>query len=671
LLHCTRPFAGFCAIAAAAALALIPSSAPAAPINLITSQADQAAPCEITLPGGSKAVVTESGGRETARPADASDTSAAGGMFSVNAGGHQLLLPATAMASLRSGAADPSEYDTTALAESQCGLAAPAAVKKQPGQSDYQLGRLTINTLGDDGNPTPQVVLLTNLDNQNLARPFLVTWGGSGRIAVPEGHYAAILWRYDSATKYRFVIDPDFTVTDGTAITLDLRTATVTAQPPTTPRPSVLESTSLGIAAGDGGGTRASAGDWLDYFNLTSTPATFGFNPTEPVKHGKFAVSPAYEFTSPADAADPYQYHVVEPFDHVPAAFPATVDQASLATVTRNYNAPGTDRQVLSANTAATRWDGTSGLFGLHGLSEVMLGASRKEYFTAGKDLIWLTILDGTSTGWDEMSTSPRSYTPGEHITENFFSGAQHPGVRLGSDGAAVICAACSTAGQLQFNIYPFNDNTPGTVAVQDTVPTGQSESTSLQLLRNGTEISSSLTAPLLTSATVPSGRARYQLVEKTDRAVTTLPLSPSSQTTWTFTADPGHGPDVPANWSCVDGSGDCSPLPMLFAYYDTDSSLTNSLTPGPHTLHLDVDHQERSVAPAVTGAAVSLSYDGGATWTPAHTSGGNGRFSARFTAPATGGDGYVAVRVSAWDGAGNRIDQTVLRAYQEQETSQ
>jgi hypothetical protein len=89
------------------------------------------------------------------------------------------------------------------------------------------------------------------------------------------------------------------------------------------------------------------------------------------------------------------------------------------------------------------------------------------------------------------MSTSPRSYTPGEHITEHFFSGAQHPGVRLGSDGAAVICAACSAAGQLQFNIYPFNDNTPGTVAVQDTVPTGQSESTSLQLLRNGTQIGS------------------------------------------------------------------------------------------------------------------------------------------------------------------------------------
>jgi hypothetical protein len=29
-----------------------------------------------------------------------------------------------------------------------------------------------------------------------------------------------------------------------------------------------------------------------------------------------------------------------------------------------------------------------------------------------------------------------------------------------------------------------------------------------------------------------------------------------------------------------------------------------------------------------------------------------------------TDGNGYVALRVSAWDKAGNRIDQTVLRAY-------
>jgi hypothetical protein len=202
-------------------------------------------------------------------------------------------------------------------------------------------------------------------------------------------------------------------------------------------------------------------------------------------------------------------------------------------------------------------------------------------------------------------------------------------------------------------------------------VPAGQSESTTLELLRDGTQIGSSSAAPLLTSVAVPSGRARYQLVERTDRAVTTLPLSTSSQTTWTFTADPGHGPVVPANWSCVDGGSDCTPLPMLFAYYDTDSSLTNSLAAGRHTLRLDVDHQERSDAPAVTGAEVSLSYDDGATWVPAHVSGGNGRFGARFTVPATGGDGYVALRVSAWDGAGNRIDQTVLRAYQDQETSQ
>jgi hypothetical protein len=72
--------------------------------------------------------------------------------------------------------------------------------------------------------------------------------------------------------------------------------------------------------------------------------------------------------------------------------------------------------------------------------------------------------------------------------------------------------------------------------------------------------------------------------------------------------------------------------------------------------------HQQGSTAPAVGRMTVEVSYDDGATWEEATVEGSRGDFVASYR-HAKAGD-YVSLRVHANDGAGGRLDQTLVRAY-------
>lgn len=85
--------------------------------------------------------------------------------------------------------------------------------------------------------------------------------------------------------------------------------------------------------------------------------------------------------------------------------------------------------------------------------------------------------------------------------------------------------------------------------------------------------------------------------------------------------------------------------------------------------LRLRVGHQLGSVAPSVRSVAVQVSFDEGATWrpVPVRSAPGNGEsvgFTATYHHPRVRGSGSVSLRVTADDGAGNTVDQTLVRAY-------
>lgn len=116
-------------------------------------------------------------------------------------------------------------------------------------------------------------------------------------------------------------------------------------------------------------------------------------------------------------------------------------------------------------------------------------------------------------------------------------------------------------------------------------------------------------------------------------------------------------------------GSGE-EPVPMLSVDYEMPVDVRNTAPHprerrGPATLGLAVTQQDADL-PEVAGARVWISYDDGDTWQrrPVRDR-GDGRFEAILPGrPASGGADAVSVRVEAWDAAGNRIEQEVLRAW-------
>ena len=99
-----------------------------------------------------------------------------------------------------------------------------------------------------------------------------------------------------------------------------------------------------------------------------------------------------------------------------------------------------------------------------------------------------------------------------------------------------------------------------------------------------------------------------------------------------------------------------------MFPDYQLRENLLGQVPSGPTAFTLNLTHV-LGVAVPVTGATVSLSYDGGATWHAAHvTSNGAGGWRVSYTNPA--GPLDVAIRIHVTDAAGGVLDQTIQAAY-------
>ena len=66
-----------------------------------------------------------------------------------------------------------------------------------------------------------------------------------------------------------------------------------------------------------------------------------------------------------------------------------------------------------------------------------------------------------------------------------------------------------------------------------------------------------------------------------------------------------------------------------------------------------------------ITSVTVEVSYDSGTSWTPATVTRSGDHFTATYTTPDPAStDGYVSVRTTATDAAGDTVTQTLIRAY-------
>jgi hypothetical protein len=90
---------------------------------------------------------------------------------------------------------------------------------------------------------------------------------------------------------------------------------------------------------------------------------------------------------------------------------------------------------------------------------------------------------------------------------------------------------------------------------------------------------------------------------------------------------------------------------------------LDGATAPGKQVIRLSVGHLQLASDPAITGATLRVSFNGGRTWQAAKVTrtGKGGQFTAAFTAPAKA---FVTLRVTAADQAGGSIFETITSAY-------
>jgi subtilisin family serine protease len=190
-----------------------------------------------------------------------------------------------------------------------------------------------------------------------------------------------------------------------------------------------------------------------------------------------------------------------------------------------------------------------------------------------------------------------------------------------------------------------FSDTADGHVG-RDARATG-----TVELSQGGTVIKSDeLHSGLaVLSATLPAGAATYTLNVSARRQVEDAALSTAVSTSWTFGS--GHTASQQA-------------LPLLAVRYAVPGLSDGNEGAAGGTVNVPVQVVRNPGAPAasVTGLTVQTSADDGKTWQTVPVAAAGTGWVATVTNP--GAAGFVSLKASAADSAGNSVVQTIVRAY-------
>ncbi|MEU0095934.1 S8 family serine peptidase [Kribbella sp. NPDC006257] len=261
----------------------------------------------------------------------------------------------------------------------------------------------------------------------------------------------------------------------------------------------------------------------------------------------------------------------------------------------------------------------------------------REEWVTTG-DSLWQHRVHHLFT-WDSMNplaggmtSVPQSYRPGS-TKETWFGPVVRP-------AAAPGLVSTRTGDRLSLRIPSFVD-----AAGHYTV--GETTSASAVLSRDGQVVSELPDAwqDVITS----SGDSAYKLDLSTAR------VDPDGEWNW--------GTSTRTVWdfrSKKASETTATALPLLQVDYEVPTDLNGRVAARPHLIGFKVHQQAGVATPRSTWLQAQASFDEGKTWRRIVTVGTHGHYVA--VVPA--GKGTVSLRVVAGDNMGNKISQTVIRAY-------
>lgn len=625
------------------------------PVSSATPAAQSTAQANaVTLPTGDRVTGVGSGaarqglGVQPARPTSAGGAPRAFSAFN-GPGGDTYVVPAG------TGAADESQFDVTALAY---GRSAAKAVTP-PGTPMYTL---TIKSKDRLGAPVGFNALadVQNVDNRDIMQATSNFYKGQVSFSVPSGHYNVVVSIQTSNPDGSYnsnalVVDPQVTVSADTTITLNAKQATTLVPVPATPRPATYEQM------------------WVDYVRLTP----FG---QEDINYNGFIGGTPIIYVSPTTASDvtigslhfytyfrlndpgspaTYTYDIENSYEGaIPATLPASVAPQSLATIDDTYYSDVPNRSSYESRVSFLPWETLAFRF----TAPLTAPVERTEYVSGVPDVRWVNQLYADAATYDMITDGPEtSYQPGQQVAEHMLKAPLHPDV-FDQPDVSVPCGACRQGNQLQLNLTPWDDAQPGAAVIQ--VNGGDGSSTDLKLYQNGALVGEQPVGRN-TSFDISSAPADYQLELDATKEMPWSTTSATSTTRWSFSSAPGTG-STPAVRTCADGGHACDFVPLLLLEYDVPVDQLNTIAAaGPVSVGVTVRHQLYEAGPAGVGLTFQVSFDDGATWTPATVADqANGQFRVTYNQPAAQ-SGFVSFRATATDATGASVEQTITRAYQ------
>ncbi|KZE63999.1 hypothetical protein AWM68_12875 [Fictibacillus phosphorivorans] len=148
-----------------------------------------------------------------------------------------------------------------------------------------------------------------------------------------------------------------------------------------------------------------------------------------------------------------------------------------------------------------------------------------------------------------------------------------------------------------------------------------------------------------------PKERTQYRLVGESSRDAEVFRSSVRTKTEWTF-------------WSAYEGP-EKTTVPLLELGYDVKTDIYNRVQASSATeIALSAEHMEDAVgAGKIEGATLEVSFDEGQTWKDVPLTADGDKWKGIIKNPNEPG-GSVSLRAAAWDDAGNKINQDVIKAY-------
>ncbi|MFG1604179.1 S8 family serine peptidase [Actinoplanes sp. NPDC049265] len=509
-------------------------------------------------------------------------------------------------------------------------VSTPVAVQKED-----ERYAVTLRNIGPDGKLTPN-----NLAEiyQPTGDYFALPWDPSGQVTLrlPKGRYSVGSYIYSEPTEdspVAVMFQPVVDVTGDTTVTFDARTAAPVSQAvPDKTAESLAGAISVtGSVDGSAIGFGTTAGSLADVRVGMADPSA----PGQPELTGAVSSAWARKDSGRRGLNSPYAYFVSE---YVPGRtllageYRRTFRAAELATEVQ------TIRAVADGDTArqyATVYNSAGGQIG-GGSVAVGAPATRVNYFSTDPAMRW--ELETQIGSMDEMGfmngpfwrDTPRVHRAGERKHQVW--GAAPWGVafnsryqwlaRRGGTINAVIPQSADGAG------HPGFDN--------------DAEMTS-RIYRDG-ELIGDYEGSATGADGLPDAESTYR-IEQTVTSPGYAGLSTSRSVAFTFRSAKPAGDE----WAT---------LPVFAVRYQPSVDASNSVPGGPGVLPLWAQDQTGAKV-AVRALAADVSFDDGKTWRKLPVGPGG---LAHVTYPK--GKGYVSLRLSAADGKGSSVAQTVIRAY-------